>query len=131
MTEETKYLIFKGIEKKEQIVLKSFLNLAKNELKYQIVVLKENADSEHKPNVMIVGDGYEFSGDEESLKALPQVVLGDDLQNDWEGYITRPIQWSDFRPALSQFSAPTPRPSARVVEAAADPLGVRLVKCWN
>jgi len=42
VTEEIKNLAFKGIEKKEQIVLKSFLNLAKNELKYKINVLKSS-----------------------------------------------------------------------------------------
>jgi len=107
VTEEIKYLVFKGIEKKEQIVLKSFLNLAKNELKYQLIVLKENDSSGNEPSVMIVGDGYEFSSEEESLKSLPKIILGDDLSNEWDGYITRPIQWSDFRPALGQFSAPT------------------------
>lgn len=115
MTEEIKYLAFKGIEKKEQIVLKSFLNLAKNELKYQIVVLKDNDASDQNPSVLIISDEYEFTEDEVSLESLPAVVVGDDMEEQWAGYITRPIQWSNFRLALAQFSDPTPR-AAQVTE---------------
>ena len=103
MTEEIKNLAFKGIEKKEQIVLKSFLNLAKNELKYKINVLK-SSDTEQQADVLIVSDDYEFSGDEEGLSSLPAIILGDDLGNESPEYITIPIQWSDFRVALGQFS---------------------------
>ena len=113
VTEEIKHLAFKGIEKKEQIVLKSFLNLAKNELKYKISVLKDNDKSGQGPEILIVADGYDFSDGEETLESLPCIVLGDDLGEEWAGYITNPIQWSDFRLALTQFSEPTPRGSAQ------------------
>lgn len=109
MTEEIKYLIFKGIEKKEQILFKSFLNLAKNELEYQIIVLKDKSPSENIPSVAIVDGSYEFPADEKTLEALPSVVVGDDLSNEDPWYITRPVQWSDFRAALTEFSSPTSR----------------------
>jgi len=122
MTEEIKHLAFKGIEKKEQIVLKSFLNLAKNELKYKISVLKGNDKSGQEPEILIVADGYEFTDSEKALESLPCIVLGDDLGEEWPGYITHPIQWSDFRVALAQFSEPTPRDSVQdnAAESAAE-----------
>ena len=118
MTEEIKHLAFKGIEKKDQIVLKSFLNLAKNELAYKIVVLKGNDKSGQEPDVLIVADEYEYSDDEKALKSLPCIILGDDHEEEWSGYITNPIQWSDFRVALSQFSEPTSRGEAQQSVAA-------------
>lgn len=118
MTEEIKHLAFKGIEKKEQIVLKSFLNLAKNELKYKIIVIKGNDKSGQEPDVLIAADGYVFSDSEKKLESLPCIVLGDNLEEEWSGYITDPIQWSDFRVALTQFSEVTPR--ERVEERAVE-----------
>lgn len=104
MTVEIKHLAFKGIEKKEQILFKSFLNLAKHELDYQIVVLKDGVDSDSDPSVIIVDDGYEFTADELVLRSLPMVIIGDDISDERLGYISRPVQWSDFRSALSIFS---------------------------
>ena len=103
MTEDIKYLIFKGIEKKEQILFKSFLNLSKNELDYQIVVLKDNQESEQPPSVVIAGDDYDFSEDEKGLSALPIIIIGSDVADERPGYLSRPVQWSDFRAALSVF----------------------------
>ena len=54
MTTEIKYLTFKGIEKKEQILFKSFLNLAKNELEYQVVILKAGHGDD--PDILILDE---------------------------------------------------------------------------
>jgi len=102
VAEEIKHLAFKGIEKKEQILFKSFLNLAKNELDYQIAVLKDSSDEE--PAVIIADDSYDFSDDESVLQSLPTVVIGDDIDEERFGYLSRPVQWSDFRIALGIFS---------------------------
>jgi len=104
VTVEIKHLAFKGIEKKEQILFKSFLNLAKNELDYQVVVLKDGADSSNEPNVIIADDAYEFPADESVLQSLPMIIIGDDISDERLGYISRPVQWSDFRAALGVFS---------------------------
>ncbi|MBL4672981.1 MAG: hypothetical protein JKX81_12035 [Arenicella sp.] len=101
MTTEIKHLVFKGIEKKEQILFKSFLNLAKNELEYQVVILKENIDSPASADIVIVDSSYQFSSDEESLNSLPAIRVGNDL-DDSPGYIVRPVQWSDFRTQLTR-----------------------------
>ncbi len=100
MSTQIKYLAFKGIEKKEQILFKSFLNLAKNELAYQIVILKEK--DEEQPDIVIMESGFEFSGDDAALKELPAILIGNELNEDQIGYISRPVQWSDFKTELTR-----------------------------
>jgi len=106
VTTETKHLAFKGIEKKEQILFKSFLNLAKNELEYQVVILKENSDSQDSPDIVIADSAYEFSSEEASLEALPMIKVGNEL-DDSAGYIVRPVQWSDFKIELTRLNLET------------------------
>lgn len=101
MTTEIKHLVFKGIEKKEQILFKSFLNLAKNELEYQVVILKENVDSLENADIVIVDSSYQLSPEEESLSGLPTIRVGNDA-NGSPGQIVRPVQWSDFRTQLTR-----------------------------
>lgn len=100
MSTQIKYLAFKGIEKKEQILFKSFLNLAKNELAYQVVILKEK--DEQRPDIVIVESGFEFSSDDAELSELPAITIGNELSDDQTGYITRPVQWSDFKTELTR-----------------------------
>ena len=101
MTAQIKYLIFKGIEKKEQIVFKSFLNLAKAELTYQVVILKSDVQNDDAPDIVIMDESYELTQDEEALGLLPTVLIGDDLRDDALNYVSRPVQWSDFKIALT------------------------------
>jgi len=101
VTTETKYLAFKGIEKKEQILFKSFLNLAKNELEYQIIILKENSESQESPDIVIVDSSYQFSPEEQMLNGLPTIKVGNEL-DEAAGYIVRPVQWSDFKIELTR-----------------------------
>jgi hypothetical protein len=97
---EIKHLVFKGIEKKEQILFKSFLNLAKNELEYQVVILKDNSGSQESANIVIADSSYQFSSDELYLKNLPTILVGSEMSNA-SGYIVRPVQWSDFKSELT------------------------------
>ena len=103
MTTEIKYLTFKGIEKKEQILFKSFLNLAKNELEYQVVILKAGHGDD--PDILILDESYDFDDPEKGLESKPTIMVGDDIGNDSDTYICRPVQWSDFKRALSQLNA--------------------------
>jgi hypothetical protein len=102
VTTEIKYLVFKGIEKKEQILFKSFLNLAKNELEYQVVILKENSDFEGSPDIVIADSSYDFST-ETALGSLPTIRVGNELDKA-RGYIVRPVQWSDFKTELTRLN---------------------------
>ena len=104
MNAAIKYLIFKGIERKEQILFKSFLNLAKNDMNYQIVVLNESSKDSNDPDIVILGDSYQFSDEEQRLKQLPTVTVGDDINNESASYIVRPVQWSDLKSALASLS---------------------------
>lgn len=102
MSTQIKHLIFKGIEKKEQILFKSFLNLAKNELPYQVIISQEGDLGGETPDIIIVDAKYSFSEDESALENLPSIVVGTDVSKDGEnGYISRPVQWSDFKDQLS------------------------------
>ena len=118
MTAQIKYLEFKGIDKKEQILFKSFLNLAKNELDYQVVILKKDYPSNDEPDMVIVDDRYQFNEDEEKLLDLPTIMIGDDFEREDVGYIARPVQWSDFKVALTELaigSAEHPEEAERVL----------------
>jgi len=101
---EIKYLDFKGVEKKEQILFKSYLNLAKNELDYQVIVLNSKHSTDDVPDLLIVDADYDFTDAEVDLKALPAIVVGDDIDSEQSSYISRPVQWSDFKTALASLS---------------------------
>ena len=100
MATKIKYLAFKGIEKKEQILFKSFLNLAKNELDYQVVILK--ADHEDEPDILILDESFSFDDEEKEFETRPTIFVGNDVNKDDLTYICRPVQWSDFKQALTQ-----------------------------
>lgn len=97
VTTETKHLLFKGIAKKEQILFKSFLNLAKNELPYQVLIDKDVEGFD----LIIVDESYEWTDEEKNLRLLPALIIGDDMQKEEANYLSRPVQWSDFKSALS------------------------------
>ena len=104
MNTKIKYLDFKGVEKKEQILFKSYLNLAKNELDYQLVVLSNKQSRDDAPDILIIDSEYEFLEAEQELKALPTIEVGSDVELEQENYISRPVQWSDFKRALASLN---------------------------
>ena len=104
MTAQIKYLVFKGIAKKEQILFKSFLNLAKNELPYQLVILKSKQIDPSDPDIVIMDETYVLEDSEASLVGLPSIVVGEDRNKEQLGYISRPVQWSEFKVALTELN---------------------------
>ncbi len=104
MTAETKKIIFKGIQKKEQILFKSFLNLAKNDLSYDIEVVQDPDVPLDAADIMIVDAGYELTEEEKKMPAIPSIKVGDDPNLAGENYVLRPVQWSDFKEGLSHVS---------------------------
>jgi hypothetical protein len=106
---QDKYLAFKGVEKKEQILFKSFLNLAKNELTYTVTILKDSEAESQSPDIVIKDALYEYSDAEEALKALPTIEVGNDVTESSPGYLSRPVQWSDFRTELTRLDEQTPQ----------------------
>jgi len=104
VTAQIKYLVFKGISKKDEILFKSFLNLAKNELPYQVVVLKRSETERNNPDILICDEDYELNELELSLSNLPTIVVGDDRDRESVDYVTRPVQWSEFKVALTHLN---------------------------
>lgn len=100
MNDQIKYLQFKGIVKKEEILFKSFLNLIKNELVYQIVVLKGTEAESNSPDILIIDENHTLGEPELELADLPRITVGDDHGSDDPRYITRPVQWSEFKQSL-------------------------------
>ena len=101
MNTKIKYIEFKGIEKKEQILFKSYLNLAKNELDYQLVVLDKKLSKEVSPDVVISDSSYQYLEGEPEIQELPIIRVGNEIELGQENYIHRPVQWSDFKKALA------------------------------
>ena len=101
MTIQTKYLVFKGIAKKEEILFKSFLNLAKNELPYEVVISDVNCGDQYEPDIVIQDENYQFNSEEQYLDDLPKLMVGDDLDKQNNNYINRPVQWSEFKIAFT------------------------------
>ncbi len=108
MHSKVKYLDFKGIDKKEQILFKSYLNLAKNELEYQVVILtgeaRQDGEQSTEPDLLIVDANFEFDDQEQSYEQLPSIIVGSDFAEERPGYISRPVQWSDFKDELSKLT---------------------------
>jgi hypothetical protein len=96
MTVQIKYLVFKGIAKKERILFKSFLNLAKNELPYQVVILKSKQLDPIEADIVFLDEAYVLEGPEASMLGLPSIVVGGDRNKEQVGYLSRPVQWSEF-----------------------------------
>lgn len=104
MSSTTKKLIFKGLEKKEQILFKSFLNLAKNDLSYEVELIQDPDAPLSDADLVIADAGYALSADEKKMSALPTIKIGDDINLAGEGYLLRPVQWSDFKDGLAHVS---------------------------
>lgn len=104
VTAQIKYLVFKGIAKKEQILFKSFLNLAKNELPYQVVILKSKQLDPSDPDIVIMDETYVLEDSEAGLVDLPSIVVGEDRNKEQSGYVSRPVQWSEFKVALTELN---------------------------
>lgn len=116
MVAQIKYLIFKGISKKEQILFKSFLNLAKNDLDYQVVVLKSTSTSPEAPDIVVADTSYQFEESEAALASLPIISVGDEVNDQRQSYVSRPIQWSEFKAALTSLEVNTLDPAEHDAE---------------
>ena len=116
MTLQIKYLVFKGISKKEEILFKSFLNLAKNDLDYKLMVLKSGQIDVDDPDILLMDENHEFKKSEQSLLKLPRVIVGGDLDSDLADYISRPVQWSEFKNAITSLKVDLTPQSAQSSE---------------
>lgn len=117
MSDQIKYLTYKGLEKKDQILFKSFINLSQNELSYQVEIYSEEHESEGiQPDFVIRDESYEYSDAESVLNSLPTIVVGENTEGP-DIYIARPVQWSDFKSALAKVDFDTGAPESDDEEA--------------
>lgn len=101
VTKQLKYLVFKGISKKEEILFKSFLNLVKRDLKYQVVILKDVEVDSDAPDIAILDENYQIASGEVDYSQLPNIRIGDDIEKQSSNYLSRPVQWSEFKEAIT------------------------------
>lgn len=104
MTSTTKKLVFKGIEKKEQILFKSFLNLVKNDLNYDVELIQDPDAPLSDADLIIADAGYTLSAQERKMAALPTLKIGEDANLMGDGYLLRPVQWSDFKDGMAHLN---------------------------
>lgn len=113
---QIKYLLFVGLAKKEEILFKSFLNLARNDLDYQVVVLKSSQVEEDAPDIVIMDENHVLNEEEQILKDLPTVLVGDDYRAEDDFYVTRPVQWSEFRHAIVSLDIKVDEPKVEQID---------------
>lgn len=97
MSAELKILKFVGVDKKEQVLLKSFLNLAKDELEYELQIDESHAS----PDVVVMDEEHVESGQSYAANVL-KITIGNSSDNASESYINRPLQWSRFKSVLDK-----------------------------
>jgi len=100
VSSKAKKLIFKGLEKKEQILFKSFLNLVKNDLSYEVELIQDPDTPLDEADLVIADTAYVFTAEEKKMSALPTIKVGEDSSLASERYLLRPVQWSDFKEGL-------------------------------
>jgi hypothetical protein len=54
---------------------------------------------------VILDEAYVLEGSEASMLGLPSMVVGDDRNKEQVGYLSRPVQWSEFKLALTKLNA--------------------------
>lgn len=107
-TVSTKSFAFIGVSKREQIVLRSFFNLAKNELVWTVAEAKEIDLSASNSSAVLAELDFlvvDFDSDEwtafDGTVKIPVIGIGSvdrSLKHVFElGY---PVQWTDFREAV-------------------------------
>jgi len=99
-----KKLIFKGLEKKEQILFKSFLNLAKNDLVYEVELIQDPDAPLSEADLVIADASYVLTDEEKKMSALPTIKIGEDANLAGDDYLLRPVQWSEFKDGLANVS---------------------------
>lgn len=112
---ETKTLQFLGLAKKEEILFKSFLNLLKNDLDYKIEVIEGERDlvdightgsetDDAAPDILLIDDAFKLDQAPSWYAYLPKIEVGDVFRDDDSGYLARPVQWSEFKTAMSELT---------------------------
>lgn len=106
MSTITKKITFKGLEKKEQILFKSFLNLVKNDLDYDVELIQDPNAPFDGIDIVIMDADYLLTQDESKHTSVAILRVGSDADEGRENYVLRPVQWSDFKEGIAQLKFP-------------------------
>lgn len=110
MSKKTLYIQFLSISKKEQVLFKSFFNLAKFDFSWDFEILSAaDPDLDARVSLFIVDEGHEWDSANSSPSSIPTIVVGGKEVGAHEqlAYLSRPIQWTEFKNCLANldFSA--------------------------
>ena len=97
MSAELKILKFVGVDKKEQVLLKSFLNLARDELEFDLQIDENHAS----PDVIVIDEEHSQTAEDFASTAL-KIIIGNNSNDASDSYIHRPLQWSRFKSVLDK-----------------------------
>ena len=117
MTDLVKKIAFRGLEKKEEILFKSFLNLVKNDLDYAVELIQDPDSLLDDADIVIADIDYELTEDESTMTPLPTLKIGADPSLSAPDYLVRPVQWSDFREGLLNVGSSPVESSKEIVDA--------------
>ena len=97
MADASKHIHLFGIERREAMLIQSFIDLVNEDLGLTYV---DDAELEHKPDLFIVDELSHHDSINKSNPTAPVLVVGPDLNNREMGYLHRPLQWSRFKSVL-------------------------------
>jgi hypothetical protein len=102
--ERTIYIRFLSVSKKEQVLFKSFFNLAKFDFPWDFHILDgENPDMQAQTNLLIVDQDHEWQAEADLYPKCPTIIVGEEQEIDLSEaqiFLTRPIQWTEFKNCL-------------------------------
>mgnify|MGYP006897240310 CR=1 FL=1 len=75
MTDVVKKIVFRGLEKKEEILFKSFLNLVKNDLDYTVELIQDPDALLDDADIVIADAEYELTDEESTMAPLPTLYI--------------------------------------------------------
>lgn len=101
MTKSTKHVHLIGIDRKEEVLVKSFFDLVNDDLALDYQV---DDHLKHTPDLFVVDELSHHDEVNAANPKAPMLVLGEDVNNPEIGYLHRPIQWSRFKSVMEVIS---------------------------
>ena len=95
MSDESRVVVFRGIPKKEEILLRSFLNLARNDLAFTLVI--EDDDGALTPDVIVIDEKLVDDSVRRAGSPPLYIVIGSEEVPAEMPCARRPLHWSSFR----------------------------------
>jgi len=101
MTKSAKHIHLIGIERKETMLIQSFVDLVNEDLGllYQV-----DSQLKQTPDLFIVDELSHHDEINAANPKAPVIVLGEDANNPEIGYLHRPMQWSRFKSVMELIS---------------------------